>query len=268
MQYLSRNLVLVSPNQTEPAAEIREVQRYMNVRIDGVYGAITANAIKKWKYRVGFHEKFVNHNLTTSESQWLFGTRTLTPQMRIRARARAATNPPKPVGERAMEEMVAWARAGYRETGNNYVPQLSKLAADLGLSISYQKMGWPWCALATGLSGLKVGSQVYKQLFAGMFNAKLPLYVPQIYAYAQSGLYGLRVIGASNARPGDLVVFNWDGGVPDHIGRLVAKRDSNTIVTVEGNTSPSNSGSQSNGDGVYTRIRYLNTVHGFIREEN
>ena len=268
MQFLSVNLVLTSPNQSQPAAEIREVQRILGVRIDGYYGSVTANAVKNWKYRVGFHEKFVNHNLTTSESQWLFGSRTLTTQMRIRARARAATNPPKPVGERAMEIMVNWARNGYVETGPNKVAQLSAIAKELGLSTAYQNMGWSWCAFATGLSGLKAGSNVYKTLFGGSFNSKLVLYVPQIYAYAQSGIHGLRLIGRDQARPGDLVVFNWDGGVPDHMGRLIAKKDSNTILTVEGNTSPSAAGSQNNGDGVYMRIRYQNTVYGFIREAN
>ena len=268
MKFLSRNLVLVIPNQSEPAAEIKEVQRILAVRIDGVYGPITANAVKAWKYRCGFHEKFVTHNLTTSESQWLFGTQKLTATMRARARARAATNPPKPIGVRAMEEMVSWARGNYRETRVNYVPQLSSLAKQLGLSISYQNMGWSWCAFATGLSGLKVESNVYKKLFDGPFNSKLVLYVPQIYAYAQSGMFGLKLVGRDQARPGDLVVFNWDGGVPDHIGRMIAKKDSNTLLTVEGNTSPSAAGSQNNGDGVFMRIRYYNTVYGFIREEN
>lgn len=267
MLRLSKNLVLTSPNQVTPRAEIREVQRILGVNIDGVYGPVTASAVKNWKYRYGFHEKFVTTSFTIAESQWMFASKSKTQAMKIRAASRAVTRP-KSVGFEAMEEMRRWANAGYVETSRNVVPQLQALAKSLGLSAPYQAMGWSWCALATGLSGLKVGSKSAKALFAGSFNQHLPLYVPAIYGHALAGRFGLKLVSREQAMPGDLVVFNWDGGVPDHIGRLVQKKDANTFLSVEGNTSVGTTGSQSNGDGVYQRVRYYNTVSGFIREDS
>lgn len=269
MQHLSTNLVLVAPNMKSPKGEIIEVQRSVGVQQDGVYGPITANAVKNWKYRFGFHMKFVNTTLTVAESYWMFWTKLRTEPMKIRARARAIQNPVmKTVGQRAMEEMVRWANGHYFETRQNFVPQLSAEAKALGLGPGYQAMGWSWCAFATGVSGLKVGSNTYKQLFSGTFNQHLPLYVPAIFNNAQAGKYGLHLIGRDQAQPGDLVIFNWDGGVPDHIGRLVAKKDASTVLTVEGNTSAGATGSQNNGDGVYMRVRYSNTIVGYVREDS
>jgi hypothetical protein len=264
MLYLSRSLALTSPHQTEPAAEIREVQSILNVRQDGEYGTITATAVRNWKYRCGFHEKFVNTSLTPSESQWLFGTRKLTAAMHLRAKSRASV---KPVSQKSLATMIEWADLGTYETSTNYVPRLSNEARLLGLAPAYQRMGWSWCSFAVFLSGLKNGSKVASDLFAGSFNHNLVLYVPQILMYAQSGKFGLHVVQYVDAQPGDLVIFNWDGGVVDHIGRLITKNDaSRTITTVEGNTSVGASGSQSNGDGVYKKIRSTSLVTAYVRE--
>ena len=266
MKWLTEMLHLTSPLQQSPAAEIREVQHMLNVKQDGVYGPITANAVYSWKYRVGFHEKFVNHSLTPSESQWLFGTQKQTIAMRLRASGRKPAPTVESIDVRAMNTMVGWAKAGTYETGSNYVPRLANIAKEFGLSDQYQKMGFPWCSFATELSALANGSTSAKDLFSGPFNSKLVLYVPAIYGYAVEHKYGLSVVGWPAARPGDLVVFNWDGGVPDHMGRVVSKKDSDTLLTVEGNTSAGATGSQTNGDGLYMRIRYRANVHGFIRE--
>lgn len=58
-----------------------------------------------------------------------------------------------------------------------------------------------------------------------------------------------------DAKPGDLVLYDWDGnGNPDHVG-IVEKAYSGYVQAIEGNTSSGNSGSQSNGGGVYRRTR-------------
>lgn len=65
---------------------------------------------------------------------------------------------------------------------------------------------------------------------------------------------------------GDLVCFDWPprDGVPDHIGIVLAVIGG-VLHTVEGNTSPDNSGSQSNGGGVYQRIRPASFAGAYIR---
>ena len=68
---------------------------------------------------------------------------------------------------------------------------------------------------------------------------------------------------------GDLAFFAFDPGLkkaelPQHIG-IVSKVYSNYFMCIEGNTSPTNAGSQDQGDGVYEKKRYYSQVLGFGR---
>ena len=65
--------------------------------------------------------------------------------------------------------------------------------------------------------------------------------------------------------PGDIAIFNWDGGVPDHIGIVEKYLGGGQFQSVEGNTSL---GNNSNGGEVMRRVRYLSQVDGFgsVRE--
>lgn len=79
------------------------------------------------------------------------------------------------------------------------------------------------------------------------------------------------VTNKKDAKAGDIVLFNWDGNlsvnnVSDHVG-IVEKNCGSYIQTIEGNTSSGNSGSQSNGGGVYRRTRNWNVVQMIIRPE-
>ena len=68
--------------------------------------------------------------------------------------------------------------------------------------------------------------------------------------------------------PGDLVFFDWTGaGKPHHVGIVRAAFPNGSLQTVEGNTSSRIAGSQSDGDGVFVRIRTRLHIFGFIRLE-
>lgn len=87
-------------------------------------------------------------------------------------------------------------------------------------------------------------------------------YVPGRIATARARGWLVR---REDAREGDLVCFDWDGdGVADHIG-IVEIKYSWSFQTIEGNTSGSWRGSQSNGGGVYRRVRSFDTVIAVIR---
>lgn len=59
-----------------------------------------------------------------------------------------------------------------------------------------------------------------------------------------------------DAQRGDVVLFDWDNdGRTDHVGIVEANLGGGWLQTIEGNTSPSNAGSQSAGNGVYRRQR-------------
>lgn len=62
-------------------------------------------------------------------------------------------------------------------------------------------------------------------------------------------------------RPGDLAVFDWDGGLPDHVG-LVERVEGLELVTIEGNTAV---GNDSDGGCVMRRHRPWKAVSGYGR---
>lgn len=68
---------------------------------------------------------------------------------------------------------------------------------------------------------------------------------------------GFQSIPFEQARPGDLVVMDFSPSPPEamHVGLALGPGKNGQIATVEGNTSPSNGGSQNNGGGVYRRTR-------------
>lgn len=92
-------------------------------------------------------------------------------------------------------------------------------------------------------------------------------YTPFIVTDAKQGVNGLeKVVAWGDRRKGDLLLFNWDGGVVDHVGLYTgATLADGSIQTVEGNTSSSNAGSQSNGGGVFVRTRPRSVVQYVVR---
>lgn len=246
--------------------EVLELQKKLGLRTDAVYGPITAGAVKAWKYRFGYPAKHINTNYTASDRAYLFGVKKQSLAMKARAKARRKTVSPALAEDRrlrALHVMRTWASEGLVESpaNSNVVPSLVRQGKAQGVGWE-ANMGYPWCAYSVMLAALKVGSPTAKQgLVDNKFNA---LYVPEIESLARQGKYGMRLVGWGQAQPGDFVIFNWDGGVPDHIGMLV-ETEVGYAVCVEGNTSPSSAGSQSNGGGVYVRNRDRSLIQSIVR---
>lgn len=88
----------------------------------------------------------------------------------------------------------------------------------------YGQSGVPFCAMFV--------SYVFNH--AGASCAGLPeAYCPYILNAAQTAG---RVVSKTSAQPGDVVLFNWDGGVVDHVG-IIEKNYGSYIQTIEGNTT-------------------------------
>lgn len=119
----------------------------------------------------------------------------------------------------------------------------------------FGESGIPYCAMFVS----------YCLNWAGFEAAGLPgAYVPWILsANSDTG----RLVANEDAQPGDLVMFDWQGdGVADHIGIVEENHpDEGWMQTIEGNTSPGNGGSQSNGGGVYRRARNYSSIIGVAR---
>lgn len=66
-----------------------------------------------------------------------------------------------------------------------------------------------------------------------------------------------------NPRKGDLVLFDWDGGEPDHIGMVIDYKPGEAYVEcAEGNTSPEN---ETNGNKTALKKRHWSLIKGFVR---
>ena len=72
----------------------------------------------------------------------------------------------------------------------------------------YGASGVPFCAMFVSWVMSRAG-----QAFPGLPAA----YVPYVLSAGRS-----RAVSTRSARPGDIVIFNWDGGVVDHIGFVEA----------------------------------------------
>jgi len=73
---------------------------------------------------------------------------------------------------------------------------------------------------------------------------------------------GLATTDVGQAKPGDMIIFEWDGdGEEDHVG-IVESVDGGKITTIEGNTNDG-----SGGDGVYRKQHDANSpnVVGFVK---
>lgn len=124
-----------------------------------------------------------------------------------------------------------------------------------------------WYAQVMGASYFASSGVPYCDMFVSWCLEQCGLqfrsaYVPGRINYARQKGW---VVRREDALPGDLVCFDWDGdGTADHIG-FVEIRYSWSYQTIEGNTSGSWRGSQSNGGGVYRRTRSFDSVVAVIR---
>lgn len=111
--------------------------------------------------------------------------------------------------------------------------------------------GYAWCAIWVSWVLNKVGITRWRHS-----------YTPTgMQAFKDAGLFKP---AKSIAKPGWLVYFNFDSDVgPEHVGIVTRDNNDGTISTIEGNTSPTDAGSQANGDGVYRKIRSKSLVLGY-----
>jgi cell wall-associated NlpC family hydrolase len=141
-------------------------------------------------------------------------------------------------GERALAEALRQLGVRERPPGSNRTPFGRWFGVD----------GVPWCAIfvswcyARG-AGITLchgwqGAGVYPHGVA---------YVPTLDAW-------LRATGRVVAKPepGDIAIFDWDGGAPDHAGLVERALGHGRVATVEGNTGV---GNDSDGGAVLRRER-------------
>lgn len=117
----------------------------------------------------------------------------------------------------------------------------------------YGQSGVPYCAMFATWVFARAGATC-----PGLPSAYCPYIV-------RDGKKAGRSIPKRDAKPGDVVLFDWGGdGVSDHVG-IVESNNGSYLTTIEGNTSSGNGGSQGNGGGVYRRTRSFSVVCCVLR---
>ena len=128
-----------------------------------------------------------------------------------------------PLGASALQ--VAQGELGVRETGDNTGVDVDKYlaAADVG-------PGNPWCASfvtwALAQSGHKMDGGGWAAVATWVQNA-------------EQGKNDLQIVSAEDARPGDIVAYDWGGqedfGADGHIGFLASGVKDGKFTALEGN---------------------------------
>jgi hypothetical protein len=122
----------------------------------------------------------------------------------------------------------------------------------------YGLNGQPWCAMFV--------SWVFNQAGEGK---RVAASGDKGFASCDAGLRWFtrknKLVPIGQAQASDLVFFQFDNDAqPDHVG-IVVKNTGKQLICIEGNTSPDNKGSQSNGGGVYRKKRPYSVVMAVAR---
>ena len=142
---------------------------------------------------------------------------------------------------------AAKSQVNYKEGANND----SKFGAWYGMN--HQS----WCAMFVTWCFSQAKALPALEKFA---------YCPALESWAHSK--GM-IVPIAQAQAGDVLLFDWNhSGVAQHVGIATGPVDPHTrlIPTIEGNTGPDHVGvNQSNGDGVYAKVRNPSVVRAVIR---
>lgn len=237
---MSARLLLVTSPLLE-GADVLAMQRRLAALgfapgpLDGHYGPATESAVREFQSEARI------------EVDGVVG-----PQTRA-ALAAAKRRPDGPtqgtLGRRALAEARRWIGTREEPPGSNR----TRFGAWFGLN------GVPWCNIFVSYCFSVGAGYTICHGFAGAgVTPKGCAYVPTTEAWLRSaGLW----LGRIDPEPGDIAIYNWDGGPPDHIG-IVEDGADGSFTAVEGNTAV---GADSNGGAVMRRERTLDDVDGFGR---
>lgn len=223
---------------------------YFGGAVDGDFGPVSAASAKTAKWFLGYAEADLQPIYGDLLDSYLTGAKPLpTDFVARRQRRLAGDEVVRNLGEKALAELA-------KHVGETENPPNSNHFA---WATDWYGFDGPWCAMSDSKAYHLAGSKVF---IAGKFYA----YVPYIIADAAQSRNGLVLVGLDMARAGDLVCFDWDkDGIADHVGLFDKRLTPTTFSTVEGNTSSTDGGSQSNGGGVYRKVRNRDQVRGIVR---
>lgn len=208
-------------------------------RIDGVYGPVTAGAVKDAKFYLGYDTPDINTAFGQTLYEYLTGGIKLPQDYETRRAKRIQT----PAKIKALEWAVTQIGVKEEPSGSNDTPY----------GKWYGENGVPWCAIFVSY-GINYA--------LGTLNHPVwkYAYVPSV---AQDAALGRNHMSLTYApQPGDLVTYNWDG--PNcHIEFYGHDLGNGSFSAIGGNTGPNIP--SSNGGIVCSSVRYENNVSHFVR---
>jgi Putative peptidoglycan binding domain/CHAP domain len=239
----SRTLHLTSPlTSGDDVLELQERLEelgYSVGELDGLYGPATSSAVHAFQQ---------DHGL---EADGIAGPATFAALADAEPREEPSGQPSE-LGQLALAEAVLHIGIKESPPDSNRTPFGQWFGVD----------GIKWCNVFVSYCfGVGAGYTICEG-FGGKSIGVYPKgcsYVPTTEAWLRaSGMW----LGRTEPLPGDIAIFNWDGGVPDHIGIVEESLGGGRFTTIEGNTG---STSQSDGGEVMRRTRRLDQVDGFGR---
>ena len=154
----------------------------------------------------------------------------------------------------SLEKMKEWVGTAEDPPGSNNI-FVTRWYMDRPGGYTSASKGPPYCMMTVSKAYRDVGAHWFTTLRTGDRWA----YVPTFLNDARAGRYDLSL--TREPRPGDPVLFDWDGGVPDHVGLFEAWIvKGSTFISVEGNTR----------DGIFRRdnarfpARSMGDVEAFV----
>jgi Putative peptidoglycan binding domain/CHAP domain len=172
-----------------------------------------------------------------------------------RTRAALAAARPQPaemgsaIGRRALREASRWVGTREDPAGSNRTP----------FGVWFGLDGVPWCNIFVSYCfAIGGGYTIARGFRSAGCTPRGCAYVPSTEAWLRAtGMW----LGRVTPLPGDVAIYNWDGGAPDHIG-IVESAGGTSFTAIEGNTAV---GADANGGEVMRRRRNLGEVDGFGR---
>jgi hypothetical protein len=220
---------------------------FLQSAVDGIFGEATGRACIRAKFWLGYATKNMTPTYGPNLDGFLQGAMQPTGEMVARATAREKAAAQTPRRVKALAE--AKKHIGVKESPQGSYKQ--RFCAWYGFN------GVPWCAeFVSYCYGVGAKSKAF-------VKGSRYAYVPYIVADARAGRNGLQV--TRDPKPGDVVTYNWDGGVADHVGLFkdwLSGAEGSEFHAIEGNTSV---GNDSNGGEVMLRVRRIAQVETFVR---
>lgn len=226
---------------------------WRTVKVDGECGPKTVKATRLAAFLIGAArpelKKLAKGVVTRDTQELVRGKRPRTRKHRRRAERRHERL--ERLRARHRKGAAAAVREALSHRGETESPAGSNRGGGIISACQERIIGYAgvaWCGCFSGDCSRRSGG-------AAGINSRIA-YTPFGIADARAGVNGFK--GArdfDNATPGDHAFFNFSGGsTPQHTG-IVVRREGENLITIEGNTSPGNAGSQSNGGGVFLRTR-------------